>query len=110
MTAALLRYAHAWDAQSCNSLVATATMPLMDLNLPALEMQTLFDALPDVVFFIKDSEGRYTHCNLTLVRRLGRKLRSEVIGRSPLEVFPLPLGGSYMMQERLPAEIGRAHV
>lgn len=51
-------------------------MTLMDLNLPALEMQTLFDALPDVVFFIKDSEGRYTHCNLTLVRRLGRKLRS----------------------------------
>lgn len=32
-------------------------MTLMDLNLPALEMQTLFDALPDVVFFIKDSEG-----------------------------------------------------
>lgn len=75
-------------------------MPLMDLNLPALEMQTLFDALPDVVFFIKDNEGRYTHCNLTLVRRLGRKLRSEIIGRSPLEVFPLPLGGSYMMQDR----------
>lgn len=75
-------------------------MTLMDLNLPALEMQTLFDALPDVVFFIKDSEGRYTHCNLTLVRRLGRKLRSEIIGRSPLEVFPLPLGGSYMMQDR----------
>ena len=75
-------------------------MTPMDLNLPALEMQTLFDALPDVVFFIKDGEGRYTHCNLTLVRRLGRKLRSEIIGRSPLEVFPLPLGGSYMMQDR----------
>lgn len=73
---------------------------MMELNLPALEMQTLFDALPDVVFFIKDGEGRYTHCNLTLVRRLGRKQRSEVIGRSPLEVFPLPLGGSYMMQDR----------
>ena len=34
-------------------------MTPMDLNLPALEMQTLFDALPDVVFFIKDGEGRY---------------------------------------------------
>ncbi len=72
----------------------------MDLSLSALEMQTLFDALPDVVFFVKDSEGRYTHCNLTLVRRLGRKQRSDVIGKSPLEVFPLPLGGSYMMQDR----------
>ncbi|HBK47544.1 MAG TPA: AraC family transcriptional regulator [Xanthomonadaceae bacterium] len=72
----------------------------MDPNLPALEMQTLFDALPDVVFFVKDRQGCYTHCNLTLVRRLGRKQRSEVIGKSPLEVFPLPLGGSYMMQDR----------
>lgn len=72
----------------------------MELNLPALEMQTLFDALPDVVFFVKDREGRYTHCNLTLVRRLGRKQRSEVIGRLPLEVFPMTLGGSYIMQDR----------
>lgn len=72
----------------------------MDVNLPALEMQTLFDALPEVVFFMKDQEGRYTHCNLTLVRRLGRKQRSDVIGRTVLELFPLPFGGSYMMQDR----------
>ena len=72
----------------------------MELNVPALEMLTLFDGLPDVVFFIKDQEGRYTHVNLTLVRRLGRKRRSEVIGRSPMEVFPLPFGGSYMAQDR----------
>ena len=72
----------------------------MDINFPAPDMQALFETLPDVVFFAKDQEGRYTHCNLTLVRRLGRKQRSEVIGRSPLEVFPLPLGGSYMMQDR----------
>lgn len=72
----------------------------MELNVPALEMQTLFDGLPDVVFFIKDREGCYTHCNLTLVRRLGRKRRSEVIGHSPMEVFPLPFGGSYVAQDR----------
>jgi AraC-like DNA-binding protein len=72
----------------------------MNLDFPASDMQALFDTLPDVVFFAKDQHGQYTHCNLTLVRRLGRKQRSEVIGRSPLEVFPLPLGGSYMMQDR----------
>lgn len=71
----------------------------MEPSLPALEMQKLFDALPDVVFFIKDREGRYTHCNLTLVRRLGRQRRAEVIGRSPADVFPLPLGGNYMAQD-----------
>lgn len=72
----------------------------MELHVPALEMQTLFDGLPDVVFFIKDQGGCYTHCNLTLVRRLGRKQRSEVIGRSPMDVFPSPFGGSYMSQDR----------
>lgn len=72
----------------------------MDANLSGLEMQALFDALPEVVFFIKDQEGRYTHCNLTLVRRLGRKQRGDVIGRTVLDVFPLPLGGSYLMQDR----------
>jgi len=72
----------------------------MDVNLSGKEMQSLFDELPEVVFFIKDQEGRYTHCNLTLVRRLGRKLRSDVIGRTALELFPLPLGGSYTIQDR----------
>ncbi|WJI17520.1 AraC family transcriptional regulator [Pseudoxanthomonas winnipegensis] len=72
----------------------------MDVSLSGLEMQALFDALPEVVFFIKDQEGRYTHCNLTLVRRLGRKQRSDVIGRTVLELFPLPFGGSYMVQDR----------
>ncbi|WIH03752.1 AraC family transcriptional regulator [Xanthomonas translucens pv. graminis] len=72
----------------------------MDTLISALEMQTLFDALPDVVFFVKDRDGRYTHVNLTLVRRLGKKYRADLIGKSALEVFPLPLGGSYVMQDR----------
>jgi AraC-like DNA-binding protein len=72
----------------------------MDTMISADEMQVLFDALPDVVFFVKDNESRYTHLNLTLVQRLGRKHRSEVIGKSTVEVFPLPLGGNYLMQDR----------
>lgn len=54
---------------------------------PASELEALLDALPDVVFFIKDTAGRYTHANLTLVRRLGLKRRDEVIGRSVTELF-----------------------
>ena len=72
----------------------------MDTMISADEMQVLFDALPDVVFFVKNNESRYTHLNLTLVQRLGRKHRSEVIGKSTVEVFPLPLGGNYLMQDR----------
>lgn len=72
----------------------------MDTMISADEMQALFDALPDVVFFVKDNESRYTHLNLSLVQRLGRKHRSEVVGKSTVDVFPLPLGGNYLMQDR----------
>ncbi|MBO9661342.1 MAG: AraC family transcriptional regulator [Dokdonella sp.] len=72
----------------------------MHTGLSPLEVQHLFDALGDTVFFVKDEEGRYTHCNLTLVQRLGRKRRSDVIGRSPAEVFPAPLGQRYVLQDR----------
>lgn len=72
----------------------------MDPVLPALEVQALFDVLADTVFFIKDREGRYTHCNHTLMRRLGRKRRDDVIGRSATEVFPPPLGATYHSQDR----------
>lgn len=69
-------------------------------QVPIPQMQALFDALPDVVFFIKDLSGHYTHCNLTLVRRLGRRQRSEIIGRSPVDVFPPPFGSSYVAQDQ----------
>ncbi|MCD9005900.1 AraC family transcriptional regulator [Luteimonas sp. XNQY3] len=63
-------------------------------------MQCLFDVLPDVVFFIKDHEGRYTHVNLTLVRRLGARTRDDLVGKTPLQLFPSRLGGSYIAQDQ----------
>ena len=72
----------------------------MDMKISANELETLFDALPDVVFFVKDATGRYTHANLTLVRRLGLKRRDDVIGRSVTELFPAAMGGSYASQDR----------
>lgn len=72
----------------------------MDMKISADELEALFDALPDVVFFVKDAQGRYTHANLTLVRRLGLKQRVEVIGRNVTELFPVTLGGSYASQDR----------
>lgn len=72
----------------------------MEMKISANELEALFDALPDVVFFVKDTTGRYTHANLTLVRRLGLKRREEVIGRSVTELFPAAMGGSYASQDR----------
>ncbi|MEP7184500.1 MAG: AraC family transcriptional regulator [Rhodanobacter sp.] len=72
----------------------------MSTTIPADELLPLFDSLPDVVFFIKDATGRYTHANLTLVRRLGLKRRDEVLGRRASDLFPTFMGGAYAAQDR----------
>jgi len=67
------------------------------LPLPLLER--LFDALPDVVFFAKDTEGRYTHANQTLVDRLRLTKRAQLVGRRADELFPGGLGDRYRAQD-----------
>lgn len=63
------------------------------------ELGPALDTLPDVLFFIKDAGGRYTHANLTLVHRLGLTRRDEVIGRNELELYPDAFGSSHARQD-----------
>ena len=67
----------------------------------------LFDLLPDVVFFVKDDEGRYTHANTTLRKRLGMLHGAGLIGKTAAEVFPEPLGLRYMQQDLRVIHTGR---
>jgi len=67
----------------------------------------LFDALPEVVFFAKDAEGRYRAVNDTLVRRLGRRSRGEVLGKTSRDLFPAPLGERYLAQDLAVCRTGR---
>ena len=64
------------------------------------DLQNIFDAIPDVVFFIKDRGFRYTHVNNTMVKRLGMKSREDLIGKTALQVFPERLGSSYVSQDK----------
>jgi AraC-like DNA-binding protein len=61
---------------------------------------TLFDRIPDVVFFIKDAEARYVAANQTLVIRCDRRNKGELLGRTTREVFPSPLGNRFFDQDR----------
>ncbi len=71
-------------------------------------LQALFDPLPEVVFFVKDVQGRYTHANRTLLARLGLRERSRLIGATSVDVFPAPLGERYLQQDRSVLRSGRA--
>ncbi|WP_294989579.1 AraC family transcriptional regulator [uncultured Stenotrophomonas sp.] len=63
------------------------------------DIEALFDAIPDVLFFIKDRQGRYTHVNQTMLRRLGLRARKDVIGRTAAEIYPTGLSADYVDQD-----------
>ena len=67
----------------------------------------LFDGLPDVVFFAKDAEGRYRAVSDTLVRRLGRRTKRDLLGRTARDLFPEPLGERYFAQDLAVCRTGR---
>lgn len=72
----------------------------MRISAPIDELVPLFDALPGVVFFAKDRAGRYTHVNLTLIRRLGLNEREEVLGKTAAELYPSAMGQGYAAQDQ----------
>lgn len=73
-----------------------------------LELEALFDCLPDVVFFVKNGRGEYVVVNQTLVERCAKRTKRELIGRRPDEVFPAPLGRSYRAQDDAVLSSGEA--
>ncbi|WP_019011159.1 AraC family transcriptional regulator [Deinococcus aquatilis] len=50
-------------------------------------METLLDGVPDLIFFVKDLQGRYVSVNDTLRRRTGIPHKRDVLGRTAAEVF-----------------------
>ena len=77
--------------------VRLMAMPSMKID-PA-DIEALFDAVPSVLFFVKDVEGRYTHVNQTMLRRLGLRSRSEVIGKRADELYPAGMSEAYVQQD-----------
>lgn len=69
--------------------------------------ESLFDQLSDIVFFIKDAEGRYVAANRTLVERCGFEHRREVLGKRPSDVLGETLGRSYEDQDAMVIRSGQ---
>jgi len=63
---------------------------------PAVE---LFDHIADIVFFIKDREGRYVAVNQTLAERCNFADKRALIGRKASQVFAPPLGERFEAQD-----------
>ncbi|MCE0824677.1 AraC family transcriptional regulator [Buttiauxella sp. A2-C2_NF] len=59
----------------------------------------LLNAIPNVVFFIKDKQARYLLANLTLAKRCGFKTVTPLLGKTSADVFPTQLGSGYTEQD-----------
>ncbi|MGE8369037.1 helix-turn-helix domain-containing protein [Cupriavidus sp.] len=68
----------------------------------------LLNAIPNVVFFIKDLQARYLVANLTLATRCGFRRIDPLLGKTSAEVFPAYLGQRYTEQDRRVLDTGCA--
>ena len=69
--------------------------------------EALFDQLPDIVFFVKDRDGRYVAANRTLVERCGLNDKRELLGKRPSDVLGETLGRSYEDQDEMVLRSGQ---
>lgn len=60
----------------------------------------MFEDLGQVMFCVKDGDGRYLSANAAFVRRTGKRSLRQVIGRRAGDLFPVPLAASYEAQDR----------
>jgi AraC-like DNA-binding protein len=58
-------------------------------------LRQIFEHLPDVYFFVKDTGGRMIAASPVILARLGLKSEEEFIGRTDFEVYPKRLAEAY---------------
>ncbi len=80
--------------------------PSLSARLSTIEQ--LFDHVPETVFFVKDSRGRYLAVNHSLVERCGLRDKRELLGRHVREIFPAELAAPYAAQDETVLRTGRA--
>ena len=54
----------------------------------ASEILALFDFLPDVYLYVKDTQGRFIRVNRAMTKARGLKHESELIGKTDLDIHP----------------------
>jgi len=73
-------------------------------------LEPVFDAMPDVVFFVKDAEARYALVNRTLASRCGYKDKTALLGKTAEDVFPRRFGRIYTAQDIAIINVGNQMV
>jgi AraC-like DNA-binding protein len=97
---------HRRDRLKLTNAIDATLRSVTSMRVSTKVLERVFDRLPDVVFFVKDLEGRYTVVNRTLALRAGARQKRALLGRTAAEVFHGPLGAAYAAQDRLVTRTG----
>lgn len=62
--------------------------------------ERLFAEVPDIVFCIKDKQGRYISANPAFALRLGVKSVNDILGKTASDIFPPHLAAVYEEQDQ----------
>ncbi len=93
------------------AMLSPAGAPTLDSMLEHFRLlEPVFDAMPDIVFFVKDREARYALVNRALASRCGLKDKFGLLGKTAEEVFPQRFGRIYTAQDRAVLAQGNAMI
>lgn len=67
---------------------------------PGDTLGQLFDVLPNVYFFVKDTEGRFMRMNQALLQAIGFRQEAEVLGFTDADFFSPFLAQGYREEDR----------
>ncbi len=70
-----------------------------DLDQPAT-LLALFDYLPDVFLYVKDTQGRFIKVNRTLLRTRGLESEREILGKTDIDIHPPHWGARYLAEDQ----------
>lgn len=62
--------------------------------------EVLFAEIPDIVFCVKDRDGRYISANPAFAHRIGVESAGDILGKTAAELFPPHLAAVYEEQDR----------
>jgi AraC-like DNA-binding protein len=93
-------FASTLSASSSAAEQVPGATDLSDMLAHFERLAPIFDAMPDVVFFVKDDQARYVMANATLASRCGFRNKQFLIGKTAEDVFPSRFGKVYTAQDK----------
>ena len=60
----------------------------------------LFEFLPQIFLYIKDSEGRFVRLNQAMYQKLGLSSAEEAVGKNDFDFFPPAIAAQYVEEDR----------